>query len=104
MQKGNSMYCRKTALVLGLVALGMPAGAHSQTFFDGFRVAPEQTVRGLYIGAGAGANLHNNQRRSPDRDRAAGFATLNVSGRGTAIFEPGFAGVFAVGYGFGYGL
>ena len=94
----------KTTLLLGAAALALPAAANAQSMMDGFRLAPEQTVRGLYIGAGAGVNFHNNQRLSPDRGLATGLGNIGVNGRGTAIFEPGFAGVFAVGYGFGYGL
>ena len=94
----------KTTLLLGAAALALPAAANAQSFLDGFRIAPEQTVRGFYIGAGAGANFHNNQRLSPDRGLATGLGNLGINGRGTAIFEPGFVGVLSVGYGFGYGL
>jgi outer membrane protein OmpA-like peptidoglycan-associated protein len=94
----------KTSLMLGAAALALPAAANAQSMMDGFRISPEQTVRGLYVGAGAGLNLHNNQRLSPDRGLAAGLSNLGINGRGTAIFEPGFVGVASIGYGFGYGL
>jgi outer membrane protein OmpA-like peptidoglycan-associated protein len=94
----------KTSLMLGAAAIALPAAANAQSFFDGFRVQPQQTVSGIYIGAGAGVNLHNNTRLSPDRGLAQVLSRSNIGGRGKAIFEPGFTGVLSVGYGLGNGL
>jgi hypothetical protein len=43
----------KTSLLLGAAALALPVAANAQSMLDGFRISPEQTVRGVYIGAGA---------------------------------------------------
>ena len=94
----------KTSLMLGAAALVLPAAANAQNFFDGFRVQPQQTVTGFYIGAGAGVNFHNNTTLSPDRGLATGRGRLGINGRGKAICDPGFMGVLAVGYGLGNGL
>ncbi|MCW8085647.1 OmpA family protein [Sabulicella glaciei] len=94
----------KTTLLAGAAVLALPGVAAAQGFMDGFRVSQQQAVTGLYIGAGAGVNFHNNVRVSPDRTLAAGLGAAGVTGRGTAVFEPGFVGVGAIGWGLGNGL
>ncbi|MFL1462254.1 OmpA family protein [Roseococcus sp. DSY-14] len=97
----------KHALLAGAAVLGLPAAASAQSSYfsmDRWRVAPHNTVTGFYIGAGAGVNLHENTRLSPNNTLAGGLAPLGVGGRGTAIFTPGFVGVGSVGYGLGNGL
>ena len=97
----------KHALLAGAALAGLPAAASAQSSYfsmDRWRVAPQNTVTGFYIGAGAGVNLHENTRVSPDRRLADGLAAIGVGGRGTAIFDPGFVGVASVGYGLGNGL
>ncbi len=97
----------KHALLAGVAVLGLPAAASAQSEYfslDRWRVAPQNTVTGFYIGAGAGVNFHENTRISPDRGLANSLSALGVGGRGTAIFTPGFVGVGSVGYGLGNGL
>ncbi len=97
----------KHALLAGAALAGLPGIAAAQSSYfsmDRWRVAPQNTVTGIYIGAGAGVNFHENTRVSPDRNLASGLAGLGVGGRGTAIFAPGFVGVGSIGYGLGNGL
>ncbi|UPY38115.1 OmpA family protein [Sediminicoccus sp. KRV36] len=98
----------KTSLMLGAAAIALPLAAGAQpaprSAFDNFRLAPQQTVTGLYIGAGAGVNFLENSTLNSNNTLATGLAARGVAGRGQAIFEPGFVGVFSIGYGFGNGL
>jgi outer membrane protein OmpA-like peptidoglycan-associated protein len=96
----------KSLLLTGAALACTPAlaQAQSQGYFDNWRLAPQQTVTGLYIGAGAGVNLSENSDLRSNSSLAAGLAAAGVRGRGDAIFEPGFVGVGAVGWGFGNGL
>ncbi|WP_424811257.1 OmpA family protein [Roseococcus sp. YIM B11640] len=97
----------KTSLLAGAAALlGLPAVASAQStgFMDNFRLAPQQTVSGFYIGAGAGGNFMENSTLRSDSALAGGLAARGIRGRGDAIYEPGFAGVLSVGWGFGNGL
>jgi outer membrane protein OmpA-like peptidoglycan-associated protein len=97
----------KTTLMAGAALLALPAVAGAQPmtgFFDNFRLAPQQTVTGLYIGAGAGVNFLENSTLRSDSRLAAGLAANGVAGRGRAIFEPGYTGVISAGWGFGNGL
>ncbi|MEI6159553.1 MAG: hypothetical protein WCP77_06955, partial [Roseococcus sp.] len=72
--------------------------------FDNFRLAPQHTFTGLYIGAGAGVNFLQNSTLNSNSSLANSLAQFDVSGRGQAIFDAGFAGVVSVGYGFGNGF
>ncbi|MDB5413355.1 MAG: outer membrane protein beta-barrel protein [Rubritepida sp.] len=97
----------KTTLLLGVAALALPVAASAQStmgFFDGFRLAPQQTVTGLYIGAGAGVNLMENSNLRSDSRLAGGLVANGIGGRGRAISEPGYTGVISAGWGFGNGL
>ncbi len=64
-----------------------------------------QPVSGLYVGAGAGVNLRQNER---DRFSGTlvdpGFRTFTSTGTSTQTFVAGAAGVGSVGWGFGNGL
>jgi len=63
-----------------------------------------QPVTGVYFGAGAGVNFLQETDVNL-RGGAAGFLGANgVNSSGTAEFDVGFAGVLAVGYGFGNGF
>ncbi len=81
-----------------------PAQAQSSGYFDNFRLAPQQTVTGLYIAGGVGANFSENSDLRSNSSLAAGLAAAGIRGRGRAIFEPGFAGLGSIGWGFGNGL
>jgi len=97
----------RMSLFAGVATLAIPltAGAQEMTgFFDNFRLAPQQTVTGLYIGAGAGGNFVENSNLRSDASLAAGLAAGGVGGRGRGIFEPGFAALASIGWGFGNGL
>jgi len=98
----------KTSLMLGAAAMALPMAAHAQPaptgIFDNFRLAPQQTVSGLYIGAGAGVNFLENSTLNSNNSLAANLAARGVAGRGQAIFDAGFAGVVSIGYGFGNGF
>ncbi|MBX9752737.1 MAG: OmpA family protein [Roseococcus sp.] len=96
----------KTLLMTGAALACTPLLAQAQPmgFFDNFRLAPQQTVTGLYIGAGAGVNFSENSDLRSNNTLAAGLAAAGVRGRGEAIFEPGFVGVGSIGWGFGNGF
>ena len=98
----------KTILMLGTAVVALPMAASAQrapnAMFDNFRLAPQQTVTGLYIGAGAGANFLENSTLNSNNTLAANLAARGVAGRGQAIFDAGFVGVFSIGYGFGNGF
>lgn len=97
----------KTALLAGVATLAVPLAASAQGtmgFIDQFRLAPQQTVSGLYIGAGAGANFIQNSTLRSNPSLAAGLAAGGVGGRGRMVSEPGFTGVLSLGWGFGNGL
>ena len=94
----------KNALMTGVAILAAPLAAQAQPMFSNFRLDPQQTVSGLYIGAGAGVNFSENSSLRSDRQLAAGLGALGVGGRGRAIFDPGFVGVASIGSGFGNGL
>lgn len=97
----------KTQLMLGAAAMALPMAASAQPaptgMFDHFRLAPQQTVTGLYIGAGAGVNFLENSTLNSNSSLANSLAPRGVAGRGQAIFDAGFAGVVSIGYGFGNG-
>ena len=96
----------KTRLMLGAAVMALPMAASAQPMgmFDNFRLAPQQTVTGLYIGAGAGANFLENSSLNSNNSLAANLAARGVAGRGHAIFDAGFVGVVSIGYGFGNGF
>ncbi len=98
----------KTLLMLGTAAVALPMAAIAQRapngMFDNFRLAPQQTVTGLYIGAGAGVNFLENSTLNSNSTLANSLAPRGISGRGQAIFDAGFVGVFSIGYGFGNGF
>ena len=97
----------KTSLLAGAAILALPLAASAQgtmSYFDQFRLAPQQTVTGLYIGAGAGANFLENGTLRSDATLASGLRASGAGGRGRIIYEPGFAGALSVGWGFGNGL
>ncbi len=70
-------------LLLATTLLAAPLLAHAQP------------VTGLYVGAGAGANLLQNESVSADH---------GLEPKRTRTFHTGFAGEMSVGYGFGNGL
>ena len=97
----------KTSLMLGAAAIALPMTAMAQPatgFFDNMRLAPQQTVSGLYIGAGAGVNLLENASLNSDRTLAPALVSRGVNGGGRAIFDAGFVGVASIGWGFGNGF
>ncbi|WP_421991441.1 OmpA family protein [Roseococcus sp.] len=94
----------KTSLLAGASLMALPAFAQAQSFVDQFRLAPQQTVSGVYIGAGAGVNLIENSALRSDATLAQGLRNNGIGGRGRAIFEPGYTGVISAGWGFGNGL
>jgi OOP family OmpA-OmpF porin len=94
----------RTTLLAGAATLALPLAAHAQTFVDQFRLAPQQTVSGLYIGAGAGANFLQNSSLRSDARLAAGLQAAGAGGRGRMVYDPGFTGVLSLGWGFGNGL
>lgn len=61
-------------------------------------------VSGPYIGVGAGLNLIQRGDLSADGALSTNLAGLGVSASGRTSFQPGFAGVMSVGWGFGNGL
>ena len=97
----------KTILLAGVASLALPVAAMAQPartgYFDNFRLAPQQTVTGLYIGAGAGVNFLENSTLNSSRSLAPALVGRGINGRGEAIFDAGFVGVVSVGYGFGNG-
>jgi len=97
----------KTSLMAGVASLALPLAAMAQPaptgYFDNFRLAPQQTVSGLYIAAGAGVNFLENSTLNSSRSLAPALVGRGINGRGQAIFDPGFVGVFSIGYGFGNG-
>jgi len=82
--------------LLAASALALPLGA--LTFLS--RDAAAQPVVGLYIGAGAGVNWLQSTNQSQDITVGA----VRLGGDFKATFEPGFAGVASLGWGFGNGL
>ena len=69
--------------------------------------AKAQAISGLYIGAGAGANIQQNERISRVRFPALGIQQgIGSSGIGgsSAPLDTGFVGVVSGGYGLGNGL
>ncbi|TCH97889.1 OmpA family protein [Roseococcus sp. SYP-B2431] len=97
----------KTSLLAGAALLAAPSLASAQGsmgFFDNFRLAPQQTVTGLYIGAGAGANFLENGTLRSNPSLASGLRAGGAGGRGRIIYEPGFTGALSMGWGFGNGL
>ena len=69
--------------------------------------AKAQAISGLYIGAGAGANIQQNERISRARFPALGIQQgIGSSGIGgsSAPLDTGFVGVVSAGYGLGNGL
>ena len=90
-------------ILIGAATLGLPLMAQAQSAFDNFRVAPQQAVTGLYIGAGAGVNFMENTSLASSSRLASGLAAAGIRGRGQAIYDPGYVGVVSVGYGFGNG-
>jgi len=78
--------------ILAAAVLSLPAVA-----------AQAQPVRGVYIGAGLGANWVQDTQDGiafPAAPVGAGIAGTNAE----IEFEPGFGGVLSLGYGFGNGL
>jgi outer membrane protein OmpA-like peptidoglycan-associated protein len=78
-----------TALALPLATVTLPA-----------RDAAAQPVTGLYVGAGAGVNWLQSTNQSQD----VTIGAFRFGGDFKATFEPGFAGVVSLGWGFGNGL
>ncbi len=79
-------------LPLALIALSLPA------------IAVAQPIEGLYVGAGAGVDFHDNSKihglTSNGQQVLAGTGILP----GGATFDPGYAGQVSVGYGLGNGV
>jgi len=97
----------KNILMAGVASLTLPLAAMAQPaptgYFDNFRLAPQQTVSGLYIAAGAGVNFLENSTLNSSRSLAPALVGRGINGRGQTIFDPGFVGVISIGYGFGNG-
>ncbi|MBC7430609.1 MAG: OmpA family protein [Rubritepida sp.] len=84
---------------MAAAGLAMPGLAQAQFF------APvTQPITGLYIGAGAGVNFADIGTLRATEGLAPAFRSRGIGTTGRALFEPGFAGVFAVGYGLGNGI
>ena len=66
--------------------------------------AKAEAVSGLYIGAGAGVNLMQNETITSIAYPNLGIGTTPVRGNTRAELDPGFAGMVAIGYGLGNGL
>ena len=90
---------RRFAPLLAAAGLALPGLAQAQ-----FIAPVTQPITGFYIGAGAGVNLADTGNLRADGTLATAFNANRISRRGRAIFEPGFVGVFAVGYGLGNGI
>src|ERR1035437_4960878 len=78
MRRNHIMKLRSTLLAASILALPMAANA--------------QPINGIYVGAGAGYNLMQDQNWS------------SGGGTGHAESNGGFVGVLSAGYGFGNGL
>jgi len=66
--------------------------------------AKAEPVSGIYIGAGAGINIMQNETVSAIAYPGLGIGTTPVGHNTRAELDPGFAGMIAVGYGLGNGL
>ena len=90
---------RRIVPIMAMAGMALPGLAQAQF------VAPvAQPVTGLYIGAGAGVNLPQTGSLRADGNLAPPLNQARISRLGRAVFEPGFAGVFSVGYGLGNGI
>ncbi len=90
---------RRFAPLIAAAGILSPALAHAQF------VAPvAQPVTGLYIGAGAGVNLADTGELRAAAPLSTPLAAAGIRRTGRAVFEPGFAGVFSIGYGLGNGI
>ena len=90
---------RRFVPIMAAAGLALPSLAHAQ-----FIAPVAQPITGLYIGAGAGVNLAETGDLRADGSLSTPLNAARISRRGRAIFEPGFTGVFAVGYGLGNGI
>jgi len=67
-------------------------------------VAVAQPLSGIYIGAGAGVNFHQQEAVNSLATTIPGFGTLGTAGNSDIRFNTGFVGLGSVGWGFGNGL
>lgn len=88
---------RRVAFLLAL-GLSMPGLAGAQV------LRPSDTVTGPYVAGGAGLNLLPDTRAATQGDAALQLRNLGVYQNGSVSFDPGFAGVLSLGWGFGNGL
>jgi OOP family OmpA-OmpF porin len=65
---------------------------------------PTDAVSGPYIAAGAGLNLLQDSSLSVEGNGATQLRGLGINPSGSLTFDPGFAGVLSLGWGFGNGL
>ncbi|MBW6396947.1 OmpA family protein [Roseomonas sp. HJA6] len=66
--------------------------------------AQAQFVEGPYVAGGAGFNLLPNTGLGLDSTAVTGLAAAGYGNQATVGFQPGFAGVLSLGWGFGNGL
>lgn len=67
-------------------------------------LASAQSLPGLYIGAGAGANFVPNETDFTNRQLAGQLRAFNIPTSAKGGSEVGFAGVLSAGYAFGNGI
>ncbi|MES2713194.1 MAG: outer membrane beta-barrel protein, partial [Pseudomonadota bacterium] len=65
---------------------------------------PADAVSGPYIAGGAGLNLLQDPSLSVEGNGATQLRGLGINPSGALSFDPGFAGVLSLGWGFGNGL
>lgn len=94
---------RRFAPILAIAGLAAPLAAPGPAQAQ-FITPASQPITGLYIGAGAGVNLPQTGALRADGTLGRAFSGGRITGTGRAVFEPGFAGVFSVGYGLGNGI
>ena len=84
---------RRLAIAIAISALPALAGP-----------AAAQFVEGPYVAGGAGLNLIPDTDLNLDRSGAAALGQAGFPSSGSVGFDPGFAGVLSLGWGFGNGL
>ncbi len=65
---------------------------------------PADAISGPYIAGGAGLNLLQDPALSIEGNGASQLRGLGINPSGSLTFDPGFAGVLSLGWGFGNGL
>ncbi|WP_246503811.1 OmpA family protein [Plastoroseomonas arctica] len=65
---------------------------------------PSDAITGPYVAGGAGLNLLQDPSLSPEGNTATQLRGIGINPSGSLTFNPGFAGVLSLGWGFGNGL